>query len=37
MCDKFNEIHQELILYTYHVHALAEISKAYKREKGYIC
>lgn len=36
MCDKFYEIHQELILYTYHIHALAEIAKAYEREKGYI-
>lgn len=37
MCDKFNEIRQELILYTYHLHALAEISKAHKHEQGYIC
>lgn len=37
MCDKFNEIHQDLIMYIAHLHALAEIAKADKREKGYIC
>jgi hypothetical protein len=36
MCDKFNEIHQELILYTCHLQALTDLAKAYEREKGYI-